>query len=339
MVKCINSRLRPKAERKDPVALDANAGLAFQGSIVLGMGFTFDDSNADATSLTEMEQLIAKDRKNQQRIFPYLGGKEVNDSPTQSHHRYVINFGEMTLEEAEAWPDLLAIVRQKVKPERDKNKRAVRKKYWWRFGETTPALYAALKGRKRCLVTATLAKHLAFSWQPIGRVYSQRLYVFPIEDNARFAVLQSRLHGVWVRLLSSTFGDGLHYLATDCLNNFPFPSESTLGSTSKLEQLGEALDAARRSIMTASNHGLTDLYNKLKDPDDGAKEIVALRTLHEEVDRAVLDAYGWEVAVPPYQEPADSPAMQAFADEVLDRLFALNEKRAAEELTAKKRAR
>ena len=29
-----------------------------------------------------MEELIEKDPRNQERIFPYIGGKEVNDSPT-----------------------------------------------------------------------------------------------------------------------------------------------------------------------------------------------------------------------------------------------------------------
>ncbi len=41
----------------DPKPLRANAGKSFQGSIVLGMGFTFDDRNPDATSLAEMERL------------------------------------------------------------------------------------------------------------------------------------------------------------------------------------------------------------------------------------------------------------------------------------------
>ena len=44
----------------------------------------------------EMHRLIAKDPRNAERIFPYIGGEEVNDSPTHAHHRYVINFGEMT---------------------------------------------------------------------------------------------------------------------------------------------------------------------------------------------------------------------------------------------------
>ena len=91
---------------EDPKPLVANVGKSFNGIYVLGMGFTFDDSNSDATSIEEMHRLIEKDPKNAERIFPYIGGEEVNSSPTHSHHRYVINFGEMTEDEARQYSDL-----------------------------------------------------------------------------------------------------------------------------------------------------------------------------------------------------------------------------------------
>jgi hypothetical protein len=93
----------------DPVKLKANEGKSFQGSIVLGMGFTFDDTDTSevANAISLMYELIAKDPRNAERIFPYIGGEEVNNSPTYIYHRYVINFGEMTEEEAYQWPDLI----------------------------------------------------------------------------------------------------------------------------------------------------------------------------------------------------------------------------------------
>ena len=80
----------------DPVRLAANAGKSFVGSYVLGMGFTFDDTDKKgvASSLADMQQLIDSDLRNREVIFPYIGGEEVNTSPTHAHHRYVINFGE-----------------------------------------------------------------------------------------------------------------------------------------------------------------------------------------------------------------------------------------------------
>ncbi|MDQ2643467.1 MAG: hypothetical protein M3020_06620, partial [Myxococcota bacterium] len=114
LVSDINSRLRAKPERPDPKPLVGNSEASFVGTYVLGMGFTLTPE--------EKELLIAKNGRNAERIFPYLGGEEVNTSPTQSHERYVINFGQMELGEAEQWPDLMAIVREKVKPERDRLK-------------------------------------------------------------------------------------------------------------------------------------------------------------------------------------------------------------------------
>ena len=83
-----------------PKSLAANAVKAFQGSIVLGMGFTFDDEAAargTASSLAEMERLIVKDPRNAKRIFPYIGGEEVNNNPRHAHRRYVIDFFDRPL--------------------------------------------------------------------------------------------------------------------------------------------------------------------------------------------------------------------------------------------------
>jgi hypothetical protein len=102
------------------------------------LGFTFDDTNPDATPLAEMERLIKKDKRNAERVFPYIGGEEVNESPTHSHHRYVINFGEMTEEEARRWPDLMRIVEEKVKPERMRINDRGGKEKWWLFLRSRP---------------------------------------------------------------------------------------------------------------------------------------------------------------------------------------------------------
>ncbi|MGC8551526.1 MAG: Eco57I restriction-modification methylase domain-containing protein, partial [Phycisphaerae bacterium] len=68
----------------DPHKLPANAGQSFQGSILLGMGFTFDDTDKKgiASPIAEMHRLITKDPRNAQRIFPYIGGEEICTSPT-----------------------------------------------------------------------------------------------------------------------------------------------------------------------------------------------------------------------------------------------------------------
>ena len=98
-VERITAFLFHRGGHDDPVRLKANAGKSFVGSYVLGMGFTFDDTDTKgvASPLSEMRWLIEKDPRNQEVIFPYIGGQEVNTSPTHAHHRYVINFSDYPL--------------------------------------------------------------------------------------------------------------------------------------------------------------------------------------------------------------------------------------------------
>ncbi len=327
----INSRLRPTPERPDPQALVYNADCSFQGTIVLGMGFILTPE--------ERETLVAKNRRNAERIFPYLGGEEVNSNPDQGFDRYVINFAQMELSEAERWTDLLHIVRTKVKHERDQLKDNTdgrrRKQYWWQFGRYTPALFESLRGLPRCLVTCIVTKHLMFSFQPTDRIFSHKLFAFPLPTYSALSTLQSRAHSVWTWLLSSTMEARLNYSATDCFETFPFPQPDPRTEIPALEALGEHLYTARAKYMLDTQQGLTKTYNALKSPDSDDPAILALRALHIELDRAVLQAYGWDdIEVPPYttpRTPAERLTFETFEDAVLDRLFALNAERAAEE--------
>jgi hypothetical protein len=314
---------------RETQGLASNDGLSFQGSVVLGKGFLLTPE--------ERAALVKRDPRNAERIHDYLGGEEVNTSPRQQPHRCVISFGTLTEEEASAWPDLLAIVREKVKPERDKNNREVRRKYWWRFGEIAPALYAAIAPLQRCLVTSRVTKHLCLSFQPTNRVFSEALYVFPLEAYTSFAVLQSRIHEPWARLLSSTMEDRLRYSASDCFATFPFPKPAPRAVIPELEAAGEAFYTRRAAYMVEENVGLTVTYNRLKDPTNETPAIEELRALTCAMDRAVLSAYGWgDLAVPPYEArtEADKAAQKAFSEAVIDRLYALNAARASEEAKA-----
>ena len=98
-VERITAFLFHRGGHDDPVRLTANAGRSFVGSIILGMGFTFDDTDTKGVTspLAEMHRLVEQDRRNQEVIFPYIGGQEVNTSPTHAHHRYVINFRDFPL--------------------------------------------------------------------------------------------------------------------------------------------------------------------------------------------------------------------------------------------------
>ena len=324
-VDTITAFLFHRGAHDDPARLKANAGKSFQGSIVLGMGFTFDDTDTKgvATPLAEMRRLIEEEPRNREAIFPYIGGEEVNTSPTHDHHRYVINFRDYPLrredlgelwEDADEvrrrewlrrgivpldypepvaadWPELLAIVEERVKPDRMKVNRKVRRDYWWRYGDRQPALHHAIGALKQVLVISRVGQQAAFAVRPAGMIYAESLVVFPFEFYAAFCTLQSRPHEIWARFLGSSMKDDLRYTPSDCFETFPFPGG--WNTHPDLERTGTDYYHFRADLMLRHDEGLTKTYNRFHDPDEPDLDIVTLRDLHAAMDRAVLDAYGW----------------------------------------------
>jgi hypothetical protein len=260
------------------------------------MGFTFDDSDTKgvATSVAEMQRLIAKDSRNQEAIFPYIGGEEVNTSPKHAHHRYIINFGEQSEEECRRrWPELMAIVEVKVKPERitkdaEKYPRMVNE--WWKYWNARPELQSAIAELDRVLVTSRVRAGL-FTFMPARMIFSEQIVVFPLSDFVALAVLQSRIHDLWMRFFSGTALELVRYAPTDCFETFPFPERWETHPA--LEAAGSAYYDFRAALMVRNDQGLTKTYNRFHDPDERDAEIQELRELHAAMDRAVLDAYGW----------------------------------------------
>ena len=363
-----------------PARLAANARKAFQGSIVLGMGFTFDDvaaAKGAAESLATMRALIEKDPRNAERIFPYIGGEEVNNSPTHAHHRYVIDFFDRPLrrdnalplwaemdetertrcrvkgvvpadypeEVAEDWPDLIEIVRRRVKPERDRQKRDALRIRWWQYAEKRPGLYRTIAPLERVLTLSRVSPQLGVAQLSIGMVFAESMVILAFSNLAPFAALQSRSHELWARFFASSMKDDLRYTPSDCFETFPFPPG--FETSAELEAAGQAYHDHRAALMVENNEGMTKTYNRFHNRAERSPGILRLRELHAEMDRAVLSAYGWDDladrAEPIFLDESneDDHTYQGrlfwpadFRDEVLARLLALNADRAAQERAA-----
>src|SRR6185295_5744929 len=98
----------------------------------------------------------------------YLGGEEVNSSPSLDFDRYAIQLTDLELDQAERqYPELLQIVRERVKRERDElpDTPAGRqlKQFWWRYFRARDELCAAIAPLRRCLVISRHSKHLCFA--------------------------------------------------------------------------------------------------------------------------------------------------------------------------------
>ena len=377
----ITAFLFDRGGHEDPARLEANADRSFVGSYVLGMGFTFDDTDTKgvATPLAEMTRLIEENPHNGRVIFPYIGGQEVNTRPSHSHHRCVINFWNYPLRRerlgklwedaddnqckewlrngivptdypgpvAADWPDLLAIIDERAKPDRDHQKRKALRERWWQYAEKRPGLHAAIAPLDCVLAVSRVGQQCAITFLPSRMIFAETLIIFPFDTHAAFCALQSRPHEVWARFFGSTLEERLRYTPSDVFETFPFPAN--WATDPSLEAAGQTYYAFRADLMLRYGEGLTKTYNRFHDPEERAPDIARLRTLHAAMDRAVLNAYGWtdiptecEFLSEHGGEDDGAPSGRkryryryrwpdSIRDEVLSRLLALNAKRAEEE--------
>jgi len=294
-VPTITAYLFYEGSNEDPFTLNRNQNQSFQGFIPLGTGFVFGKKtkNGKQSSIETMQELIEKNRKNQDMVFPFIGFSEVASHPTHKHLRYVINFGSYDEQHCRSsWPELLEIVEKNVKPDRDKQKDHKAKQNWWLYYRSAIDLSVAIKGLDRVIVAGSQAStHFALTFLPTGMIYSSNLTVIAVQTFAGFAALQSRVHEEWARFFMSTMEDRLAYTPTTCFETFPFPDGwQTLEI---LEKTGKAYYEYRADLLVKNNQGLTETYNRFHNPDEQSPEIIELRNLHAAMDRVVLDAYGW----------------------------------------------
>ena len=328
-VSCIDEMLYPLSRagwRKQRLA--ANADKSFQGSILLGMGFTMSPEEAQA--------LIDNDPRNADVLMPFLGGEDVNQSPTLTAPRWVINFRDWPKERAKQYHDCFAIVEERVKPVRQERKangefkqRKPRVQFYWRFAETAPRLYRTIQPLDRVLALCQTSKVQLPVFVPTGQVFSNKLVVFGLDDDFSLGVLSSSHHWHWVLRHGSTMRMDPVYTPSDVFETFPQPSHSKA-----VERAGKELDEHRSTLMNSRELGLTDVYNLVHAPDVRMdNDIGVLRNLHAELDMAVRDAYGWsdlelEHGFHPVRGQGVRFTFSArAAGEVLDRLLELNKQR------------
>jgi hypothetical protein len=186
-----------------------------------------------------------------------------------------------------------------------------------------------LKGLNRFIATPVTSKHRFFVFIPGEILPDDALLNVAVDNAAVLGTLSSRIHVVWALAAGGTLEDRPRYNKTLCFETFPFPV-LTDGSRSQIDRLGEQLDAHRKRQQDLHpDLTMTGMYNVLEKLRSGeeltAREkqihekglVSVLKQIHDELDAAVFDAYGWP------QDLTD--------EEILERLVALNHERAEEE--------
>lgn len=301
-------------------ALAANSELANRGVQLFGSGFIVTPTEAAALGLGQVPGLEC-------HVRPYRNGRDLTDKPRGV---LVIDLFGLSAEAVrDRFPEIFQWVLERVKPERDQNNRASYRINWWVHGEPRKELRKALAGLPRYIATVETAKHRTFLFLDAAILPDNKLVVIASDDAFVLGVLSSRQHVAWTMAAGSTLEDRPVYVKTTCFEPFPFPDVKE-DQRQKVRAIAERLDAHRkRQQELHPGLGLTDMYNVLARLRAGeplsAKEkaiheqglVAILWQLHDELDAAVADAYGW---------PADLSD-----EEVLERLVALNAQRAREE--------
>jgi hypothetical protein len=303
--------------------LTLNGGISYIGSYVLGMGFTMEPERA--------QELIVRDQRNVEVLFPYLNGQDLNSRPDCSGSRWIINFHDWPKDRAAAYPECFAQVVSLVKPDREKVEYSPAGKYWWRYEKTRPAMLRAIEGFDRVIVITRHSKAVMPAVVPTNQVIGEAVVVFAVEDLAMLALLSSSPHYWWAISQGSSIKGDLRYTPSDVFETFARPELSE-----ELRQSGSRLDTYRRDLMLARQAGLTAMYNLVHDRHCVDEDIAELRRIHSSIDEEVSRAYGWndlslDHGFHDTRQGVRFTVGPTARQEILDRLLELNHERYAEE--------
>lgn len=367
----INADLTVGVDVTQARTLRANGELCSVGMKTIGSAFQIDAVRAAVLGLGTV---IGLDK----HIRPYINGRDVSQTP---RGLFVIDFFGLEAEQVRLhFPAAYQHLLERSKPERELNRNVVFRERWWVIGHPRQQFRAATTGLSRFVVTLETSKHRFFTFLPIAMTPDSSLVTVADERAESLGVLSSAVHGVWALATGGTLESRPRYNKTQCFETFPYPDlhaadkfggpiavslvspdgtpgrAETFGEypSQRIAALAEQLDAHRKRQQAAHPElTLTGMYNVLEKLRSGetltAKErtiheqglVSVLRQLHDELDEAVLHAYGWGDLLPllrvahgndaPAEGQTRDEAKRAFDDAILERLVALNAERAAEE--------
>ena len=113
------------------------------------------------------------------------------------------------------------------------------------------------------------------------------MVAFPFSDDYSFGILQSALHETWFRARCTTLETRLTYTTETVFNSFPWPQDPSQEAVDRVARAAKGI-VEHRARAFKLGQSLAAQYDVLRRP--GAS---SLRALHEELDAAVLAAYGF----------------------------------------------
>ncbi|MCE8529025.1 class I SAM-dependent DNA methyltransferase [Ruegeria pomeroyi] len=334
--------------------LRSNKNLIFQGMKFVG---PFDVSPAVARAWLELPR-NPNGSPNSDVVKRWMTGVDLT---RRAEERWVVDFGvSLTEYDAALYEAPFAHVASFVKPDRlrldEDGSFAVRRenhrRNWWRYGEARPGMRAALDGRVRYIATPEVAKHRFFVFLAQAIVPTGSVYAIGRDDDTTFGILHSRFHELWALRMGTSLEDRPRYTPSTTFETFPFPEGLTpdipaadYADDPRARKIAEAAADLNRlrenwlnppDLITRVPEVVEGYPDRLLPKDEKAEKELRKRTLtnlynaspawldhaHKRLDEAVAEAYGWG---------DDWRAGKLTDDEILARLFHLNQERAAKQ--------
>ena len=305
-VPAINANLTVGVDLTAATRLEENLGIAFMGDT---KGGPFDIPNELAHKMFGSPNPHGK--SSEEVVRPWVNGRDITG---RRRGMWIIDFGDMSLEEAALYEAPFEYVNSNVRPQREKSKSTISN--WWLHERPRPNMRQALQAINRYIATPRVSKHRLFAWMGSETLSDSAIITFARDDDYTFGVLHSRFHELWALATGTQLETRPRYTPTTCFETFPFPRpteeqrEAIGTAAAELNSLREGwLNPEGERAAELKKRTLTNLYNQRP---------TWLHNIHGRLDEAVADAYAW---------PADLPDA-----EVLERLLALNLERADAEL-------
>jgi hypothetical protein len=246
------------------------------------------------------DRMVAKEKKCAEVIFPYLNGEELLGCDYEHVPRFIIDFGNRSLDEAAHYATAFEHLKKEVLPswqedadaERKKTGKASgehqnRMKTWWLLKRPREAMLAALRALPRYIVCARVTKRPIFEFLSSRIRPDSSLTVFAFADDYSFGILQSGIHWAWFTAKCSTLTERFRYTSDTVFDTFPWPQKPTLAQVQAVVKAARELRQLRRHIMDKNDWSLRELYRTLDTPGENR-----LRHAHGLLDAAVRRAYG-----------------------------------------------
>ena len=197
--------------------------------------------------------------------------------------RWVLYLGKCNPTELQSMPHCMEIIRQ-VREYRLSSKRVQTLKaanYPNRFGlEVIPDDNFMIIP----VVSSERRRYVPMGFMTPDIMCSNQVNLIPDATLYHFGILESNVHMAWMRAVCGRLKSDYRYSKDVVYNNFPWPTP-TDEQKAKIEQTAQAILDARVLYPDSS---LADLYDELTMP-------VELRRAHQDNDRAVMQAYGFDV--------------------------------------------